>query len=124
MSLIKGWCVNLRFFFLLLSIVLAGCQSTGQTASKIGKSNDFLKAPKLTPEELVFGTKIKINATEFSGDIEAKIGNEYYSALGVSCFKLESLGTDHVQLLAMCPRNDGTWGLAPPVWSEVGRVIK
>ncbi len=70
-------------------------------------------------DEIRSGALVEISDPAFHGEINAKVGKEYLSAIGLNCYQVKvddpALAFESV---AICRYDTGTWFVAPRIWAR------
>lgn len=107
-----------NFYFVLL------CLSVGCAVVPISRPS-FEQLPETTiidrnPVVLIEGAQIKITDKTFDGPVQAVVGTNYHSALGLECYRVQILGSlAGYELLSLCRQHEGHWMVTPRIWSTI-----
>lgn len=114
------------FLFILAFAVLAGCARLDLSARSgeqtIKSNNPILYTPRLSQEQLTTGSLVKISDPNFSKDIQAIVGQSYYSALGQQCYRINVQNPDLSRLTVLCRDKSENWAIVLPINSPLDRA--
>lgn len=116
--------VSLTLIVIFVTFLLSGCSPYSFTPSP--NADQPLNQPldsniSKIDSAIRAGIQIRIKDPVFLGDVQAIVGQEYFSALGHRCYRIKVLDSNAASdRVVLCQNMTGQWIVAPPVWAKPG----